>query len=229
MPVIGIVPSFDTGGQFIPSSTIERQFIRREYSYMLAQVGAIPIILNPDMSMEAVTQLCDGVVISGGADIAPRMYGQKKLPVIKRTEPIERFRWEKRLIQTCDKAHLPILGICYGMQRLNVHYGGTLLQDIPSMLPENIGHDNVMHDVTFHCDFLGMKHLGMHAINSRHHQAIDRLADGFEVCATAPDGIIEAIHGRGHYGMQWHPESDETGARVYRSFIEHCVPSLAEN
>lgn len=222
-PVIGIVPSFDDGQLFSPYSTIERQYIRREYSYMLAQIGAIPLILNPDMQLSAITEMCNGIVISGGADIQPRLYGQKRLSVVQRVEPMKRFRWETKVIQACDTAGMHILGICYGMQRLNVHYGGTLLQDIPTMIPDNVGHDNQMHDVTFHQDFLGMRHLGVHSINSRHHQAIDQLASGFEICATASDGIIEAIRGHGHYGMQWHPESDETGAHVYRAFVEKCM------
>ena len=113
------------------------------------------------------------------------------------------------------------------MQRLNVHYGGTLIQDIPTYLPENIGHDNTLHTVTFEHEFLGMKEKGIHEINSRHHQAVEYLADGFTACAVAPDGIVEAIEGRGHYGMQWHPESDETGAHVYRVFIEKCMEKKA--
>ncbi len=226
MPVIGIVPSFDEGSQFIPAGSIERQFIRREYSYMLAQVGAVPIILNPDMRMSAVVDLCDGIVISGGADIAPRLYGQKRLPEVKRTEPIKRFRWEEKLINACDTMALPILGICYGMQRLNVHYGGTLIQDIPRMVPDTIGHDNTLHNITFHGDFLGMRRTGVHQVNSRHHQAIDRLGDGLKIVATASDGVIEAVHGHDHFGMQWHPESDETGAHVYRAFVKHCAPDI---
>jgi len=221
-PIIGIVPSFDDG-TVIPGASIDRLFLRREYTSVLASVGATPIILSPDMPLMSIVALCDGVVISGGEDIDPSHYGQKQMPQTRRHEPAERFEWETLLIEACDGAHLPILGICYGMQRLNVHYGGTLLQDIPMLVPQNVGHDKTSHDITFEKEFLGMKEKGVHKINSRHHQAIDVLADGFEVCATANDGVIEAVAGKGHFGMQWHPESDETGARVYRSFVEHCL------
>lgn len=221
-PVIGIVPSFDAGA-LIPGGAIDRLFLRREYTGLLASVGATPLILSPDMLTEDIIYLCDGIVISGGEDIAPELYAAERIPEVTSVEPVERFEWETDIIEGCDKEKVPILGICYGMQRLNIHYGGTLIQDIPRYIPDNVGHWKAIHEIAFSHDFLGMKELGVHKINSRHHQAIGRLAEGFTVCATAPDGIIEAIEGHGHYGMQWHPESDRTGAHVYRGFIEECL------
>jgi putative glutamine amidotransferase len=223
-PIIGIVPSFDDGTT-IPAGggDVKRIYLRHEYMNMLASVGAVPLVLNPSMPLESIVALCDGIVISGGEDINPQFYEQQRLAQVKRVEPTERFDWESELIKACDKAAMPILGICYGMQRLNVHYGGTLMQDIPSLLPDNVGHDNTKHHVTFLEDFLGMRSQIVHEVSSRHHQAIARLADGFRICAKADDDIIEAIEGRGHYGMQWHPESDETGAHVYRVFVERCL------
>lgn len=223
-PVIGIVPSFDEGIR-IPygGGNIKRLYLRHEYDFMLAQVDAVPLILNPDMELEDIVELCDGIIISGGEDINPASYGQESLPQLRVVEPIARFEWESDLIEMCDAASIPILGICYGLQRLNVHYGGTLIQDIPVMRPDNVGHDVTEHEIIFHGDFLGMKATGQHTVASRHHQAIDLLAEGFEVRAEASDGIIEAIVGRGHFGMQWHPESDATGAHVYRAFVEHCT------
>lgn len=220
-PIIGIVPSFDEGNNIPAGGDVERVYLRFEYTRHIAEVGAVPIILNHHMSLETITTMCDGIVISGGEDIEPHFYGADPVPSTRFNEPKTRFIWEMDLIEACDKTGLPILGICYGMQRLNVHYGGTLVQDIPTHLPDNIGHDKTLHDVTFQRDFLTMD--GTKTIASRHHQAIERLADGFEVIAVAPDGIIEAVVGRGHFGMQWHPESDETGIHVYRAFVEHCV------
>lgn len=219
-PVIGIVPSFDEGDNIPAGGDVKRIYIRHEYMHQLAHAGALPIILHPDMSLEAVTDLCDGIVISGGEDIEPHFYGAAPIPSTRFNEPKSRFIWEMDLIEACDQVSLPILGICYGLQRLNVHYGGTLVQDIPSARPDNVGHDVTEHEVTFGFDFLTMN--GTRLVASRHHQAVDRLADGFEVAATSPDGIIEAITGYGHFGMQWHPESDTTGCHVYRAFVEHC-------
>ena len=223
-PTIGIVPSFDMGegAVYFPGPKTERIYIRTEYSHVLVSVGALPIILSPDMPLEMITDLCDGVVISGGFDIDAALYGQTpatEAPV----EPIKRFMWEERLIAACDESKIPILGICYGMQRLNVYYGGTLLQDIPSLLPDSIEHNDSEHQIEFFQKFLGIKPHEIHHVASRHHQAVNSLAEGFTVAAEAPDGIIEAVEGRGHFGMQWHHESDSTGIHIYRAFIEHCL------
>ncbi|MEO5691292.1 MAG: gamma-glutamyl-gamma-aminobutyrate hydrolase family protein, partial [Candidatus Saccharimonadales bacterium] len=193
------------------------------YSKTIAAVGAVPIILTPDTQMEYIKEHCDGIIITGGQDLNPSLYGQIAHPNLGFQEPIARFEWEQRLISACDEQSIPILGICYGMQALNIYYGGTLYQDIPSCVPDSVGHLRVTHDITFHTDFLGMKSAAVHQISSRHHQAVDKLADGFMVTANAPDGIVEAIEGHGHYGIQWHPESDETGIHMYRSFVEECL------
>jgi putative glutamine amidotransferase len=220
--IIGITPSFDNGDHF-PDSGIRRMYLRREYMDMIISVGAFPFVLDPVMPLDEIVSMCDGIIISGGENIDPTFYGSEQKIYTDLTEPLERATWENELIIACDVSRLPILGICYGMQLLNVHYGGTLIQHIDTYLPDNLGHWQTVHPIAFTHEFLGMKEMGVHNINSRHRQAIDTLADGFTVCATAPDGIIEAIEGHGHFGMQWHPESDETGAHVYRSFVEECL------
>lgn len=231
-PVIGITPGFDSGDHFYfegkRDEGVHRIYVRREFTEVLAAIGAVPVVLSPGMAMKDIIELCDGIVISGGEDIDPSLYGAEPIEQLRLTEPVERAQWEATLIEACDKADLPILGICYGMQLLNIYYGGTLVQDIDTYYPDNTGHFQTTHPITFEHEFLGMKEKGVHEINSRHHQAIERLANGFMVCATASDGIIEAIEGHGHYGMQWHPESDETGAHVYRAFIERCAPLATE-
>ena len=221
-PVIGLTPSFDNGDHF-PDSGVRRIYLRREYMEMILAVGAFPFILDPVMPIEEIMSICDGIIISGGENIDPTFYGSEQKMYTDMTEPLERTGWENKLIAAGDDSQLPILGICYGMQLLNVHYGGTLMQHVDTYLPDNVGHWQTVHPISFTHEFLGMKEKGVHNINSRHRQAIASLADGFKVCATAPDGIIEAIEGRGHYGMQWHPESDETGAHVYRAFVEECL------
>ena len=224
-PVIGIVPSFDEGTVVSGGPNgIKRVFLRRDYMKSIAQVGAIPLILSPEMPIESIVKLCDGVVISGDYDIDPTRYNEDPLPELRELEPAERFDWETQLIEACDTANLPILGICYGLQRLNIHYGGSLIQDIPREIGTGVLHDNVEHEVTFADDFLGIPAGESRMVASRHHQALGRVADAVSVCATAHDGIIEAarVNDR-HYGMQWHPESDETGVHIYRLFVEECM------
>jgi putative glutamine amidotransferase len=221
--VIGIVPSFDEGDGVVifPGPKTERVYLRTEYMRVLASVGAVPLILSPDMPLEMVAELCDGVVISGGFDIDASAYGEERLGN-EPLEPMKRFMWEERLIDTCDKTKIPIFGICYGMQRLNIYYGGSLFQDIPTAFSDALPHMESVHTIEFYESFLGLDSGALYSINSRHHQAINVLADGFSIAAAAPDGIIEAIKGRGHFGVQWHPESDETGVHMYRAFVEHC-------
>lgn len=222
-PVVGIAPGFDDGhgSVYFPGPKAERIFIRTEYTHVLVSVGATPLVLSPDMPLEMIVELCDGVVISGGLDINPMLYGQE--PVTDQPlEPVKRYEWEEELIAACDEAHMPILGICYGMQRLNLFYGGSMMQDIDLQIANNVGHHDTKHPVTFHENFLGISAGSVYEIDSRHHQAVNQIADGFTAAVTAEDGVIEAIEGRGHYGMQWHPESDQTGIHMYRAFVEHC-------
>jgi len=225
-PIIGIVPSFDDGVIISAGGQgIERIYLRRDYLQSIAAVGAIPFIVSPEVPLDAVIEMCDGIVISGGLDIDPKEYGEEALPELRAVEPSARFAWEKQLIEACDENGVPILGTCYGLQRLNVHYGGSLIQDIPHELgSEAIGHDNTRHPVHFKREFLGFHPDEERTVASRHHQALARLADNISIAAVAPDGIIEAAHfGNIHFGMQWHPESDETGAHVYRMFVESCM------
>lgn len=217
---IGVVPSFDEGNNIPAGGDVHRVYLRHEYMDMIARSGAVPLIIHPAMSIEVITDMCDGIVISGGEDIEPHFYGADPVPSTRFNEPKSRFTWELDLIEACDQTNTPILGICYGMQRLNVHYGGSLIQDIPTALPANVGHDKTEHEIVFDEEFLSMS--GRHVVASRHHQAIDRLAPGFSVTARAGDGIIEAVKGRGHFGMQWHPESDLTGVHIYEAFADHC-------
>ena len=225
-PVIGITPALDLAKK-LPDSHATH-YLRRTYTEVLSEVGAVPLILNLDMTIESILELCDGIVISGGEDIDPLIYGEEPLKVPGRLgEPTIRVNWERQLIDACDSVGMPILGICYGMQLLNIHYGGSLYQDIPLELPDSISHELTHHDIKFTDDFLGYSAGDVRDVESRHHQAVHDIAPGFEACAVAPDGIVEAFRGRGHFGMQWHPESDLTGVRVYRSFVEACVPALA--
>lgn len=226
-PVIGITMCIDKTGR-ISGPGVHYNKIRLEYSEQIQAAGGAPIFLDNNIDPHHAAELCDGIVISGGEDIHPMFYGQEVLHT-HRLEPHERTSWERLLIDACDRKNVSILGICYGSQLLNVHYGGTLHQDIAketgSMLSHGSTKNQTLHHVVFDQDFLGFKAGDRVTSASRHHQAVKDVAPGFSVVARAEDGIIEAIAGYGHFGIQWHSESDGTAPHVYRAFIKHVLGS----
>lgn len=223
-PVIGITMCLDHSDRI--TRGVEYNYVRREYSQALNRAGAQPIFLDPSIDPMVAAQLCDGVVISGGEDMDPALYGQSKRGT-RNEESRTRTDWERQLIAACDEWEVPILGICYGEQLLNVHYGGTLYQDIADDYGSNLGHGSsatpAQHTVTFEKDFLGYVRGQKVTVTARHHQAIDRVAQDLDVVARADDGCIEAIMGNGHLGIQWHAESDSSGEMIYGGFVELCA------
>jgi putative glutamine amidotransferase len=226
-PVIGITMRFDKSGLIRPG--VHYNMIRREYSEQIQAAGGAPIFLDNTIDPHHAAELCDGIVISGGEDIHPVFYGQNKKHV-GLLEPQERTEWERLLINACDRQAVRILGICYGSQLLNVHYGGTLHQDITKETGSEVDHGSsvapALHNVVFEQNFLGFKAGDKVASASRHHQAVKDIAPGFSVIARAEDGIIEAIAGYGHFGIQWHSESDDTARLVYGSFVKSITAGL---
>lgn len=221
--IIGITLAIDDYDLIRPG--IDSAYIRREYGEMVRHAGGQPIFLDPSIDPEFAASLCDGIVISGGEDIEPDFYNQPDTSG-KQKEPRIRTEWERRLIDACDSSGRPIFGVCYGSQLLNVHYGGTLYQDINDELGSEYWHGSTtspaVHVVTFTQEFMGFKYGDRVDVSSRHHQAVKDLAPGFTAAGTAPDGVIEAIASENHTGVQWHAESDETGARLYKEFIAKC-------
>ena len=164
---------------------------------------------------------CDGVLLTGGVDVDPARYHAQRHPTVE----IDRTRdeFEFALATMALERNLPILAICRGVQLLNVVAGGTLIQDIPSQRPSELPHsiprpaDSLAHDVEIRSGTAlsalladRIQNGGRMTVNSRHHQAVDIVAPGFVVSATAPDGLVEAIEKPGTsfcVGVQWHPEN----------------------
>lgn len=160
--------------------------------------------------LSALLSFVDGICLPGGYDVDPSYYHQPNL----KSEPIEAEidQLDLDVIEIAQEKEIPILGICRGLQIINVALGGSLIQDIP----QNI----IDHNVSFKNKTKNHGHLvsivkesKLHSIfgdetevNSYHHQAIDRLADGLTVCAVSSDGIIEAVEGENILAVQWHPE-----------------------
>ena len=195
----------------------------RNYIDAVQQAGGFAIMLPPDRRLvddpDEALQLIDGLVLAGGADIDPASYGAQAHVETVGTVP-ERDRFEIALTAAAIERDLPVLGICRGMQLINVARGGTLLQH----LPDRFGHhehrrvvgsfDGADHDVQLLAGTLALRVAGeaRHATKSHHHQGVDRLGEGLVVSGiSALDGLPEAIElpeRQFVLGVQWHPEAD---------------------
>ncbi len=205
------------------------------------RAGGEPRVLDPKTDdPAAVVGGVHGLLLTGGVDIDPALYGEERHPTVTAIEP-ERDKFEFALLRAARGARLPVFGICRGVQVMNVAFGGTLVQDIDSEAAGILQHTVAMppcaiaHEVwvsqgsrlwTLMQEKLVDADTG--SVNSRHHQAIKHLAAGFEVTATAPDGVIEAIECPDALfclGVQWHPENFwRTGEfrPLFEGFIEAC-------
>jgi putative glutamine amidotransferase len=196
-----------------------------DYRQAVLHVGGEVRILEPSMSVADALQGIDGLMLTGGGDIAPEHYGEQPHPSVADVEP-ERDRFELALVTEARKRDMPIFAICRGIQVLNVACGGSLIQDIPSEQTGPVDHNlkvppnmpfSRAHEIWVEKDSLlanlmkeRLNDTDAVDVNSRHHQAVRTVAAGFEVSATAPDGVIEAIEDPAAsfcIGVQWHPEN----------------------
>ena len=196
-----------------------------DYRQALLHVGAEARILEPSTSVSEALSGIDGLLLTGGEDIEPSRYGGPVHSSVKDSEP-RRDEFELALVREARARRLPILGICRGVQILNVACGGTLIQDIPTEVPGALKHEldvppheafELAHEVWLDKDsalsrLMSERLEGADScdVNSRHHQAVKQVAPGFQVSATAPDGVIEAIEDPSAgfcLGVQWHPEN----------------------
>ena len=190
------------------------------YMRAVERAGGLPVVLPP-LALEEVPALLehlDGVCLSGGPDLDPSGYGDQPHPELGDTEPtLDAF--ELAVAQAADERGLPLLGVCRGAQAMNIARGGTLFQHIPDVTDGKIEHrqtdsgDKTAHEIRIEEGSRLAEIIGetTTAVNSFHHQSIDRLGRDLNAVAWAPDGTIEAIEGTSadplFVGVQWHAES----------------------
>ncbi len=230
-PVIGITLDAEPPGGY---SRDPWYALRENYCGAVFRAGGIPVALphEPDLVAHYITIL-NGVVITGGAfDVDPALYGAaQRHPTVRLKERRTRFEW--RLVEAALAADLPLLAICGGAQLLNVVLGGTLLQHLPDCRPEGLEHEQPHprnrpgHPVELVPGTLLHRIAGTArmAVNSAHHQGIDRVGPPLKVAARAPDGLVEAVEHPGQrfcLGLQWHPEYfvDPADGRILKAFVE---------
>ena len=251
-----IGPVLDLGGvytktlHYLEQSVANWVLAKDVLAVMIPAIESEGLIRRSDMSLSSYAEHLDGLVLQGGADVAPESYGETPLTPEWSGDRI-RDRYEIDLFNAFVAAGKPVIGICRGCQLINVALGGTLFQDIPTQVTQAISHrdadlyERALHDVTM---VQGTRLSKLYPsvkqakINSIHHQAVKDLGKDLVVEAIGmPDGIVEAIRWRGPsyvFGMQWHPEFlslkmlDSTqldGAPILNEFLETARACRSES
>ena len=209
-----------------------------DYDAAVRKAGAEPWVpvIGADEPDDVLARV-DGLLLTGGDDIDPSLFGALPHPTYEPSEA-GRDAFEIALVRRALASRVPILAICRGLQVLNVATGGTLIQDIPSLYPTRVNHAStpptaMAHDVAIEPgsrlhEILGAPDGRRVMVNSRHHQAVDVLGEGLVVTALASDGIVEGVEGTGPafcVGVQWHPESFHRTREfdgIFAAFIAAC-------
>lgn len=197
-----------------------RDGIPRAYATALLSAGGVPFMvpcLEDEEAVETLLGKADGLLITGGADVSPDEFGQEPRPQLGSVEPLRDRLDEIAVRYALAHLDLPVLGICRGIQSLAAFAGGTLIQDLPSQVPEAIQHTQKApgwhgsHEITIESGSLLAQATGRTKamVNSYHHQAVADLPEGFVVTARTSDGVVEAmerLESRFCLGVQFHPE-----------------------
>ncbi len=177
------------------------------YAQGVIEAGGFPVHLPLDVDPEQVVARMDGILLTGGADIDPVHYDAEPDPDLTPVEP-ERDRLELALFEAASSADTPVLGVCRGLQVINVARGGTLTQHVPEHLRIDVPFTEHVHDVaTTEGSILRTLYGERLAVNSLHHQTVDEVGDGLVVSGRADDGTVEGLElGSRILAVQWHPE-----------------------
>lgn len=232
-PLIGITSA---------DSVLNGKLYNRVYApnaHAIARAGGLPVYIPTgldDVTLRALYERLDAVLLPGGPDVDPSYYGAARHPMTLEIDD-QRDKLELTVTRWAVQDDLPVFGICRGHQVLNVALGGTLVQDIPSEVNSSLMHDipdglprsTRIHEVTIDgqsrlASILGTTQV---AVNSLHHQSVEQPAPGIVITAHAPDGVVEALESPEHHfvmSVQWHPEDlyndDEAMMRLFTAFVQ---------
>ncbi|HHW87079.1 MAG TPA: gamma-glutamyl-gamma-aminobutyrate hydrolase family protein, partial [Chloroflexi bacterium] len=234
-PLIGVTMGREKSQRFFGLNLF---IMNQTYVRTLEQLGALPVMIPLHMTeatLRGIFERLDGLFLPGGEDIDPANYGAERHELLGATDK-ERDRTELLLTRWAVEMGMPVLGVCRGVQMINVACGGTLYQDILSERPDLAKHDyfppsferfRISHGVDIEADSLLAHAMGqIHEVNSMHHQGIDRIGYGLRVVARADDGLPEALEAPALpyvVGVQWHPEelakTDQMSANLFYDFV----------
>lgn len=231
LPLIGFTLDFEEAGGY---SKYPWYALRDNYTHSIARHGGAPLALPHEVNaVDAYLDMLDGLVITGGNfDVPPEMYGDSSQHAKTSTKP-RRSQFEWAITKGALDRQIPILGICGGQQLLNVILGGTLIQHIPDTIANALPHEqpNPRHEAGHEVAIVANTQLyrivgaPTASVNSAHHQAVAKVAEGVVINARAPDGVIEGIEYPAHpfcIGVQWHPEFSITKAddAIFTAFLD---------
>jgi putative glutamine amidotransferase len=231
MPLIGVAAQYRTVGDLM---RYKIWGLLEPYIRALESAGASVVVVPPQAEggLAGIAKKLDGVLLPGGIDVDPARFGEEPIADLGEVS-LERDALEIHLAQYAAENGLPLLGICRGIQVLNVALGGSLYQDLPAHGYQTLQHYQkseapvLAHSV----EQVGQSPLeGLFEerfrVNSYHHQAIKDLAPGLRSVAVAPDGVVEAVQLEGHpffFGVQWHPELLPEQWGIFKAFVEATV------
>ena len=228
-PVIGLTTYLERATQGVWD--VRASFLPQQYFDAVTASGGVAVLLPPQPSAQAaaaaVLDGLDGLILTGGLDVQPELYGAERHPL---TDPAraDRDEWELALLAGARERGMPVFGICRGLQLINVAYGGTLHQHLPEALGTErykigggVFAENTV-DVDAETTLAGLIGAGPYTVHSYHHQGVDRLGDGLVATARTDDGLVQAFEAPGDdylVAVQWHPEENSADRRLFLGLV----------